>query len=65
MRTRGQGQKRPTKRPRRDTERPRSCPPIEDVLRKIASEVPQEEWDALPSDLIENLDHYVYGVPKR
>lgn len=38
---------------------------IEDVLRAIASEVPQEDWDALPSDLIENLDHYIYGTPKR
>lgn len=29
------------------------------------SHVPEEEWDRLPKDLCENLDHYVYGFPKR
>jgi hypothetical protein len=39
--------------------------PIEEVLRDIAKEIPQEEWDKLPEDLNENLDHYLYGVPKK
>jgi hypothetical protein len=38
-------------------------------LHKMADElyrdVPQEEWDRLPDDLMDQLDHYVYGVPKR
>ena len=42
-----------------------SRPSIEDVVRCIASEVPQEDGDALPADLIDNLDHYVYGTTKR
>ena len=38
---------------------------IEEVLNELAKEVPQDEWDRLPSDLNENLDHYLYGVPKK
>jgi hypothetical protein len=38
--------------------------PIEDILAELASEVPEEEWDSLPKDLNENLDHYLYGTPK-
>jgi hypothetical protein len=39
--------------------------PIEDVLAELAAEVPQAEWDRLPKDLTDNLDHYLYGTPKR
>jgi hypothetical protein len=42
-----------------------SAPPIEEVLAGLAREVPQAEWDKLPSDLTDNLDHYLYGTPKR
>ena len=42
----------------------RSGRPIEEILREIASEVPQEEWDKLPDDLSENLDDYIYGSPE-
>ncbi len=42
----------------------RSTPPIEEVLRAIVADVPKEEWDRLPADLSEHLDHYVYGTPK-
>jgi hypothetical protein len=40
-------------------------PPIEEVLAELARQVPKGEWDKLPSDLTDNLDHYVYGTPKR
>jgi hypothetical protein len=40
------------------------APPIEDILAELASEIPKEEWDNLPSDLTDNLDHYLYGSPK-
>jgi len=40
-------------------------PPIEDILSAIASEVPQEEWDNLPLDLTDDLDHYLYGTPSK
>ena len=28
------------------------------------ADVPQEEWDRLPADLTDHLDHYIYGTPK-
>jgi hypothetical protein len=34
-------------------------------MDRLSAMVPMEEWDALPTDLSENLDHYLYGVPKR
>jgi hypothetical protein len=40
-------------------------PAIEDVIAAIAAKVPKEEWDRLPPDLTDNLDHYIYGTPKR
>jgi hypothetical protein len=43
----------------------KSARPIEDLLEELAREIPQEEWDKLPSDLNDNLDHYLYGVPKQ
>ncbi len=38
--------------------------PVEDILAELAQEVPQEEWDKLPADLTDHLDHYLYGTPK-
>jgi len=38
---------------------------IEEVLAGLAYEVPKAEWDRLPSDLTDNLDHYLYGLPKK
>ena len=43
----------------------KSPPPLIDRLRRIAARIPQRELDNLPLDLIENLDHYIYGTPKR
>jgi hypothetical protein len=34
-------------------------------LRRIAASIPKASWDRLPRDLSANLDHYIYGVPKR
>ncbi len=42
-----------------------SARPIEEVLAELAGEVPEEEWEKLPADLSKNLDHYLYGTPKR
>jgi hypothetical protein len=39
--------------------------PIEEILKELAAEIPQEEWERLPADLTDNLDHYLYGTPKR
>ena len=38
---------------------------LERRAREHFANVTQEEWDKLPEDLIENLDHYLYGVPKK
>jgi hypothetical protein len=40
------------------------APAIEDVLAAIVADVPKEEWDRLPADLTDHLDHYIYGTPK-
>lgn len=39
--------------------------PIWEVLCEIGSQVPQEDWDKIPSDGSINVDHYLYGAPKR
>jgi len=39
--------------------------PIEDILVELAAQVPQQDWEKLPRDLTDNLDHYLYGTPKR
>lgn len=38
------------------------APAIEDVLSDLAKDVPEEEWDMLPSDLTDKLDDYLYGA---
>ncbi|MBT9132891.1 MAG: hypothetical protein DDT32_02229 [Syntrophomonadaceae bacterium] len=37
---------------------------IWEEIAEIAESIPREEWDKLPSDLTDNLDHYIYGSPK-
>jgi hypothetical protein len=41
-----------------------NAPTIEEKIAAIMIDVPQEEWDRLPADLTDNLDHYLYGTPK-
>lgn len=48
-----------------ETHYDKSAKAIEDVLEELAREIPQEEWDKLPNDLNDNLDHYLYGVPRQ
>lgn len=42
-----------------------TAPPIEEVLMELSKEVPKEEWKKLPPDLTDNIDHYLYGTPKK
>jgi len=51
---------RPTEEVSYDT----TARPIEDVLAELAREIPENEWEKLPPDLTDNLDHYLYGRPK-
>lgn len=39
--------------------------PIWEVFMEIGDSVPEEEWTKLPADGASQLDHYVYGSPKR
>lgn len=39
--------------------------PIWEKLRERAKNVPDEEWEKFPKDGAAELDHYLYGTPKR
>jgi len=39
--------------------------PFWEVLQDIMSDVPDEEWEQYPEDGAAELDHYLYGTPKR
>jgi len=39
-------------------------PSLEEAFAAIAQEVPDQEWERVPSDLAKNLDHYLYGTSK-
>ena len=36
-----------------------------ELFEPIWASVPAEEWEKLPRDLSINLDHYLYGAPKK
>ena len=44
---------------------PSEARPIHEVLAEIAAEIPAEELAKLPPDFTDQLDHYIYGTPKR
>lgn len=48
-----------------ESPKPSKSEPIEAVLRSLAGDVPETEWQKLPSDLTEDLDHYLYGTPRK
>jgi len=39
--------------------------PIWEEILEMTADVPDAEWDKLPTDLAEQHDHYLYGTPKR
>jgi hypothetical protein len=39
--------------------------PIAEVLAEIAAAIPAAELVQLPADFTDQLDHYIYGTPKR
>jgi hypothetical protein len=43
----------------------RDTRPIAEVLAEIAAAIPAAELAQLPSDFTDQLDHYIYGTPKR
>ena len=38
---------------------------IWDKIDNIVEEIPPEAWDTVPSDGSINVDHYLYGAPKK
>jgi len=38
---------------------------IWEIIADNMKNVPTEEFDALPKDGLQQIDHYVYGTPKR
>jgi antitoxin ParD1/3/4 len=34
------------------------------AFERIAKDVPDQDWERVPADLSENLDHYLYGSKK-
>lgn len=39
--------------------------PIWEVITDLMKDVPDEVFDRLPKDGASQVDHYIYGVPKR
>lgn len=38
---------------------------ISEVIRDRMSKLPDEAWADMPADALSEIDHYVYGLPKR
>jgi Arc/MetJ-type ribon-helix-helix transcriptional regulator len=38
--------------------------PIWETIVRLGRQVPDEEWARVPTDLAQNVDHYLYGAPK-
>lgn len=38
--------------------------PLSEVADELTADIPDAEWDKVPTDLARNLDHYLYGAPK-
>lgn len=36
-----------------------------EMWQEHLKEIPDEEWDDVPTDASINLDHYLYGAPKK
>ena len=39
--------------------------PLMEKIRKFSESIPESELESIPTDLAENHDHYIYGVPKK
>jgi hypothetical protein len=44
---------------------PKARKPIWEQFIEASLEIPNEELDRLPTDLAAQIDHYIYGTPKR
>jgi len=39
--------------------------PFWERIENVMKDVPEAEWDEIPTDLSDQHDHYIYGLPKR
>ncbi|HKS08698.1 MAG TPA: hypothetical protein VJS13_04070 [Pyrinomonadaceae bacterium] len=39
--------------------------PMWEVVEEVNADLPSDTWDNVPTDGSLNLDHYLYGAPKR
>ncbi len=39
--------------------------PLWELIVEIGAQVPEEEWALVPTDLSQNVAHYLYGAPKQ
>ncbi|MBW3624173.1 MAG: hypothetical protein KY468_12265 [Armatimonadetes bacterium] len=37
----------------------------EEIIEEIARQIPEHERKRVPAELLENLDHYIYGTSKK
>jgi Ribbon-helix-helix domain len=44
---------------------PNARKPIWELFEEASRKIPDEELDRLPTDLAAQVDHYLYGTPKR
>ena len=44
---------------------PHDSRPVWEVISEIMKDVPDEVFDRLPKDGASQVDHYIYGLPKR
>lgn len=38
---------------------------LENVILEISSQIPEEEQKKVPPDFLDQLEHYIYGTPKK
>ncbi|MGH9899042.1 MAG: hypothetical protein ACRD63_00430 [Pyrinomonadaceae bacterium] len=41
------------------------CRPIWEIVEEVNAGLPADTWENVPTDGSINLDHYLYGAPKR
>jgi Arc/MetJ-type ribon-helix-helix transcriptional regulator len=51
--------------PASETPTPSQRKPIWERADELRKSIPEKEWAKLPTDGAEQLDHYIYGSPKR
>jgi putative addiction module CopG family antidote len=35
------------------------------LVKELTRDIPESEWEKVPRDLAQNVDHYLYGHPKQ